>query len=357
MRQLILLIGTMKRQIWNKQAILQWAQKTHKGDDFASSEVIRHFRMSRATAARLLQELVYDHLLTKTGSTRSARYQVTTKKQSLHQPKKLSIQKKLKNLLEDRVFEEVSLRLQLNKHLLQNVQRIVYYAFCEMLNNAIDHSNSQSAEIEIGIERGSLYFRIRDRGIGIFKNIRQGFKLKSDEEAIEHLLKGKQTTAPENHSGQGIYFTSKIADQFEIRSGSFKLKFSNLEKDISLGNQRKIIGTEVYFQIKTHSRKLLKDLFEAYANDDFEFDRTTYPIIILKQNGAVSRSQARRLTEGLEKFDRLILDFHQIKELGQGFADEIFRVFQSRHPNLVIEVRNANAAVHFMVRRAASGLH
>jgi len=65
----------------------------------------------------------------------------------------------------------------------------------------------------------------------------------------------------------------------------------------------------------------------------------------------ISRSQARRILVGLEKFKKIILDFDRVPNAGQAFADEIFRVFQSRHPNISIEPINMSETVGFMVKR------
>ena len=64
----------------------------------------------------------------------------------------------------------------------------------------------------------------------------------------------------------------------------------------------------------------------------------------------VSRSQARRILTGLDKFKRIVLDFEKVPNIGQAFADEIFRIFQNKHPNIVIEPVNVNETVNFMVR-------
>ena len=341
----------MRRQRWTKFQILAWIKLTRKGREFPSRDLVAHFKMSRQTAARLLTELVNDHELVKLGSTQTARYRLSSGTKPKSVPR-LLLKKQLPGLEEDSVFEQIALRLSLKEQLAENVYRITYYAFCEMLNNAIDHSKGLKANIEIGLHSGFLKFLIRDVGIGIFKNIRTIFKLKSDEEAIEHLLKGKQTTWPEAHSGQGIFFTSKIADFYSIRSGKFKLSIDNVKGNIALAEMRSLQGTEIQFAIRASSKKSLRKLFERYANEDFVFDRTEYPILILQETGVISRSQARRLTAGLDKFDRVILDFKKVSELGQGFADEIFRIFQTKNPRMVLEVRNANAAVNFMVRRS-----
>lgn len=336
----------------NLETLRSWLKQAPQGSGVTSPDVVKHFNVSRATAARVLKKAVEAGWLERSGSTKNAHYTLgSSKKQRTHTPS-LQMTKSLKGLAEDRVFDEVDLRLGLKSELSDQTFRIVQYAFSEMLNNAIDHSQAKTAEIAVILENGVLKFRIRDRGIGIFKRIRKTFGLETNEDAIEHLLKGKQTTAPAAHSGQGIFFTSKIADVFSIKSEKFELTINNEKRDQRLGVIRNLKGTEVYFSIKTQTRRSLEKLFREYANDDFEFDRSKYPIRVLQQTGTVSRSQARRLTFGLEKFDRIIFDFAGVRELGQGFADELFRVFQARHPGIVLEVRNANSAVDFMIRRA-----
>lgn len=65
----------------------------------------------------------------------------------------------------------------------------------------------------------------------------------------------------------------------------------------------------------------------------------------------VSRSEARSLLAGLDKFERVVFDFEHITDIGQAFADEIFRVFQKRHPEISLEPVNMNETVRFMVER------
>jgi len=53
----------------------------------------------------------------------------------------------------------------------------------------------------------------------------------------------------------------------------------------------------------------------------------------------------------LDKFEKIILDFDGVKTVGQGFVDEIFRVFKREHLNIGIEYINANNDVEFMIKR------
>ena len=59
----------------------------------------------------------------------------------------------------------------------------------------------------------------------------------------------------------------------------------------------------------------------------------------------VSRSQAKQLCNGLEKFEEIILDFSDIAWMGQGFAHQIFVVFANAHPEIVIDPINMNKDV------------
>jgi hypothetical protein len=59
----------------------------------------------------------------------------------------------------------------------------------------------------------------------------------------------------------------------------------------------------------------------------------------------------------LARFDRfrtVVLNFDNVESIGQAFADEIFRVFPSQHPNIDIVGINANEQVTRMMNRALS---
>ena len=68
----------------------------------------------------------------------------------------------------------------------------------------------------------------------------------------------------------------------------------------------------------------------------------------------ISRSQARRIMNGLDKFSTIVLDFKYIKNIGQAFVDEIFRVWRNKYPDKEIIVENADDNVNFMIKRVAN---
>ena len=102
-------------------------------------------------------------------------------------------------------------------------------------------------------------------------------------------------------------------------------------------------------------RKELQDVFNQYTEKLFEFGSTEIKVELYQEGEGhtfVSRSQAKRILYGLDKFKKIILDFKNIDAIGQGFADEIFRVWQKKHQNIDIKSINTNKDIEFMVKRS-----
>jgi hypothetical protein len=116
-----------------------------------------------------------------------------------------------------------------------------------------------------------------------------------------------------------------------------------------------LAGTEVRFAVQRSSRRRLDEVFGEFApaEYDFQFQRTKVLVKLLRQD-YVSRSEARRLLANLEKFSEIVLDFRDVASVGQGFADEVFRVFAGRHPAIKITTENASPVVDAMIRHVAS---
>lgn len=234
------------------------------------------------------------------------------------------------------------------------------FAFPEMLNNAIEHSRSAKIEVTVRTIHGNLEFTIRDFGIGVFRNVQQEKRLASEYDAVRELLKGKSTTAPRAHSGMGIFFTSKIADKFLLSSYDLSLLVDNTVADTFVDTiEPELIGTKVEFTIDTHTKKSVATIFRNFSIDPEEGDfGKTYILVRLYRLGTiyVSRSQARALLVGLEKFKEVTLDFEGVDNVGQAFADEIFRVYALHHPEVQIKYVNANKNVEFMIKMALDEL-
>ena len=93
-----------------------------------------------------------------------------------------------------------------------------------------------------------------------------------------------------------------------------------------------------------------------FAPMDSGFIKTSIPIkhTCCEFGYPVSRSQARRLCTRFDEFEEVILDFADVENIGQAFAHEIFNVFQAKHPNLKLIVKNAAPYVKNMIERVRS---
>jgi hypothetical protein len=123
--------------------------------------------------------------------------------------------------------------------------------------------------------------------------------------------------------------------------------------DVFVTDMKQRAGTQVNFWIALDTSRTLEAVFREYTGDELTFDATHVAVELYKMDsGFVSRSQARRIFAGLEKFQTVVLDFKNVRLLGQGFVDEVFRVWLSQHPGKKIDIRNASEHVQFMVDRA-----
>lgn len=320
-------------------------------------DLAKRVGVSRQYAQRMLRDCVREGLLRKLGRTRGTSYVLP----GFTGPVEWTFRKRYRNahLAEHEVLGTVERAAPFYPSLPENVRSIFAYAFSEMLNNAIEHSHSACVEIVVEKRAGHLLFYVHDSGIGVFRNIMRQRQLSSELDAVQDLLKGKTTTAPRAHSGEGIFFTSKVADVFALESFGYKLTIDHMVDDLFfevVHPSRR--GTKVFFQITCDAKKNLADTFRAYQTDpkEYAFDKTAIQVRLYALGTEhISRSQARRIVAGLEKFRSIILDFTQVSHVGQAFADEIFRVFQNAHPAIRITPIHMNDAVRFMVERVGNG--
>ena len=311
--------------------------------------------LSRTYVHRILQVLVREGRVRLVGKANRARYvsaEAGSVRRALAAEHTFHAILQNRALQEDVVFKRIREETGILTGIRKNVERIVEYAFTEMLNNAIEHSKSHTIAAHIERAPTAIWFSIMDRGIGIFKNIMVTRNLEDETAAIQELLKGRQTTAPDRHSGEGIFFSSKAADVLEIKSSDRKVLFDTRVEDVFVRRIKLRKGTQVDFTISLAAKQNLIDIFGHYSDDSYSFDRTRVSVKLYKMDsGFVSRSQARRILSGLEQFRRVVLDFRDVEVVGQGFVDEVFRVWLSRHPDKTIETMNENNDVRFMIDR------
>ena len=304
------------------------------------------FEHSRQSIHRRVRNLVDANVLSAVGQTRARRYALVT-----------LVDKQLELDLED-LQEDVVWREAIAPDLArfsENIRRIAQYGFTEILNNAIVHSRGDTATIGIRMTAANAEFAVWDDGIGIFRKIKEELSLEDERHSILELSKGKLTTNPARHSGEGIFFTTRAFDDFAILSGELRF-MHDLDGDWLVDERHFTRGTAVIMTLDLFTQRTLRSVFDRFTNDedDFGFTRTRFPIFLAKygDESLVSRSQAKRVVARLDRFKEAVLDFEGVSTIGQAFADEIFRVFQSDHPDVHITWVNANTEVTSMIRRA-----
>lgn len=237
-----------------------------------------------------------------------------------------------------------------------NVRHIWEYGFTEMFNNAIDHSGGTTILVKILFNSIKTSMYVVDNGIGVFRKIKNKFNLSSEREAILELAKGKLTTNAAEHTGEGIFFTSRAFDVFFIEShGIFFSHNDAVDKDVLFEDlDDGLNGTVIYMEIKNDSDRLLSDIFDKFSGEDYGFDKTIIPIELARygDENLVSRSQAKRVLTRVNLFKNVVFDFKNVPQIGQAFADEIFRVFAKSNPTIKLDYINANEEIVNMIKRA-----
>lgn len=260
--------------------------------------------------------------------------------------------------LEEHVAWERDFRPYFN--LSPNVQNIVSHGFTEMVNNAIDHSAGRSVFIWTSQDERTLRIIISDDGVGIFAKITDALKLPDMRQALFELAKGKLTTDPSKHTGEGVFFTSRMFDSFEISANGLQFNHDSSLPHDWLQEESGVFpdGTAVFMRISLSSARTAAEVYSQFtdAPEDYDFSRTIVPMKLARfgDEQLVSRSQAKRLIARFDRFRTVILDFTDVQEIGQAFADEIFRVYGGSHREVELIPKNMTEQVERMWLRAVS---
>jgi STAS-like domain of unknown function (DUF4325)/Histidine kinase-like ATPase domain len=313
--------------------------------------VAAKFKITERAVNSHINRLCRDGTLVATGSTSDRSYQLGVLQEWT------KIYSAIPDLSEDSAWDDAAPVI---GALPENLLSIWNGGFTEMFNNAVDHS--AGTEISVHIRRTAVdtELAIYDDGVGIFKKIQLALNLADERHAILELAKGKLTTDPKKHSGLGIFFTSRMFDSFDILSGGlFFTHESTSQNDWLMRRDQFKGGTGVWMKSRNDSTRTAEQIYNQFAGPehDFAFAKTVVPVRLAQYGGdrLVSRSRAKMVIAGLEKFAIVSFNFKDVETIGQSFADEIFRVFANNHPEIQIEHTGANVQVEQMIRLARSG--
>ena len=302
------------------------------------------FDCSRQAVHRHIQRLLEEGALVESGKTRSRTYALA---ELLSWSQSFAVAS---------CGDEADIWLRYLRDLLRplasNVMDIWQYGFTEMFNNALDHAQASTITVDFTKTAAGSVVIIRDDGVGIFRKIQAALGLLDERHAVLELAKGKFTTDPKRHSGEGIFFSSRIFDRFSITSGSVNFSHQAKAPEDWILEAEESGGTTVRMELGNHTARSINKLFRQFtSDDDFGFTRTVVPVRLAQygDDNLISRSQAKRLIVRFEKFRTVVLDFKGVNMIGQAFADEVFRVFALAHPEVELNPLNANKEVSQMI--------
>lgn len=328
-------------------------EKIRQDDAEFIQKTMENFEISITTVKRYVRECLENQILCEAKDTKSG-FELRTLLWTF-------------TYVTDKVLDEDEIYCEdirpLLKECSKKAQSIWYYAFSEMMNNAIEHSECN--EIKCIVKKDYLHTEISiiDDGVGIYKKVQTYLQQElgkeiSYQDVLTELYKGKLTTNSENHSGEGIFFTSKVLNEFAIWSDNAVYSRGCYNKEqfveshlLSYYNQMNKIGTMVVMKLENQTRRTIKEVFDMFAPIDEGFIKTRIPLgEVCPFAEPIARSQARRILYRLEEFKQVEFDFDGVEFMGQGFADEVFRVFHNKHPEIELIPIHANSTVLGMVK-------
>lgn len=309
------------------------------------------FGISRQTAHKHIRALVDRGFLEATGRTKGRRYKL---RNLVNESTIIGVTPSLE---EDEIWRSFALPYLSTSR--RNIREICHYGFTEMVNNVIEHSASETVHLILQINPILLKMSVTDLGVGIFEKIKRAFNLEDPRHALLELSKGKLTTDPAGHTGEGVYFSSRMFDEFAIlSSGLYFGRIASIDDQwlIETEDRAPVPGTSISMAINLMSNRELEMAFSAAAteDEDFSFSRTHVPVNLARYGDErlVSRSQAKRVLARFDRFSEVMLDFKGVERIGQAFADEIFRVFQRDNPSIRVATVHTNPEIDQMISRA-----
>lgn len=320
-------------------------EKIHENEGNIAIRTSEAFDISLNTVYRYLRELEQEGIIRKAGKSF-----VLVESEDY-----ISLKRSNNDLRDEDTIYSMYVKKYL-ENLPDNVIKIWQYSFMEMMNNAIDHSQAENVKLVVYRNYINTTILIIDDGIGIFRKIKEYYKYESLDDAVNELFKGKLTTDSNNHSGEGIFFTSRVLDGFAAVSDGRIFthdKYAEMAKSLEdievLEKWKDRKGTVILMELSNFSKKNLQEVFDMFSDVTGGFTRTHIPVKNIYETYPVSRSQAKRLCNRFDKFTEVELDFEGIDDIGQGFAHEIFVVFQRNNPGVRLIPLNMSTNVEKMI--------
>ena len=271
-------------------AITQWITAAAlRRPDTLDLELAARTGASRRTARRVLARLVEMNWLVRSGSPRRPHWEPGAMRQVVQRYA-------LAGLEEDTAW---SLDFAACFALPHELRRLVQHTFCELVNNAIDHSGGTQLTVSLRQTGTQVQLLVSDNGLGLFQQIAQTFAIASPALAMLELSKGKLTSQPQRHTGQGLFFASRLADVFDLRANG--AAFQQRGWDAQGWHPQRGLpnpGTSAYAAFALDTPRTVDAVRRVWSLDGVgvDFERTSVPLQLAtsEREGLESRAQARR---------------------------------------------------------------
>jgi len=302
---------------------------------------------SHRSALSALRRLVDAHWLVRSGSSRRPVYGPGLLRQ-------VARSYTLHGLQEDIPWQrDFAPHFELPTH----VARMVQHGFTELVNNAADHSGGSSVTVSLRQTPSHVQLLVSDDGCGVFDKICSAFDIADAQHAMLELSKGRLTSQPEMHTGRGLFFSSQLADVFDIHANGTAFQRRAWESTgWQPGRPMPRQGSSIYMAIALDTKRTLDQVMETWslAGDGIEFDRTTINLRLLAGPGQAldSRAQARRVAARLPQFKRAEVSFEGVVDVGHGFTDELFRVFARAHTEVELVPTHMTPRIAALIKSA-----
>ena len=169
--------------------------------------VAQRLEVTKRTARRALSRLVELRWLERGGTRCRLTYQPGLLRQVVHRYPLRGLQEHVPWSRDFAPFFALS----------PEVRRMAQHAFCELVNNAVDHSEGTGVTVSMRQTPSQLQLLVSDDGRGLFDKLRETFGLDDPSLAMLELSKGRLTSQPDRHTGRGLFFTARVADVLDVR--------------------------------------------------------------------------------------------------------------------------------------------
>ncbi len=293
-----------------------------------------HFGVSRQAINIHIQKLVEMGKVVRLGSKTGTIYVYAEDNEIKGKARAKKYYRTVKGLNPNEVFNYYSESLVLKDILNKNAYEIIKYAFISILNNALKYSETKILFIYMEVKEKNISFIIRDYGIGIFYALQKIINVKSEYLALASFITGNI----KGMDKKTVFFLSKLADKFQIKSHRLNVVFNNLNNSIVAESIMKKRGSYIKFTIKRRTNKRL-DKYKKGIKQEAPY--LTLKLFRKGKRYVLTQLKLMAFLNGFDRFDRLTLDIMGEKRVPEYVYGMVSEFLSKRGKSRDVNIKNA----------------